>query len=380
MPRSQRYTERLNALSAMCVMAIGMGIGRFSFTAIYPYMLDEQLLDLTQGSVAASFNYLGYLIGAILAVKIRVHHSHHLSLWSVIGTSACLLLMAVIQHPYLIILVRGIAGLFSALAIVSASLWLLEHCKQTNQAPVLYSGVGVGIAFSSELIALGHSLPLTSQGLWGALGIVSLIIGILISYHMVNGKTVMPASVNMTGEELAKTDSRYLVFIYGLSGFGYIITATYLPVLVKMAIPDIEVAHIWAVFGLGAIPSCFIWHKIKHRMGNKWALTVNLLIQAIGVILPVLVASPISYMASALLVGGTFMGTVTIALPMAQKISKQSKGNLVAVMTIVYGIGQIFGPLAASSLFSLSNNFSASLLLAAAALFISAAISTRKVS
>ncbi len=73
------------------------------------------------------------------------------------------------------------------------------------------------------------------------------------------------------------------------SGFGYIITATYLPLFfIRFAAQQIDPVQIWALFGLAAVPSCFIWHKLVVKLGFRRALTVNLLIRAAGVVLPAL--------------------------------------------------------------------------------------------
>ena len=109
------------------------------------------------------------------------------------------------------------------------------------------------------------------------------------------------------------------MLIYGLAGLGYIVTATYLPLLVKEALANTNPVHVWAAFGLGAAPSCFLWHWLHQKLGSRAALAANLLVQAIGVILPAFDASAIAFLGSAILVGGTFVGTVTIAMPAAER-------------------------------------------------------------
>jgi len=64
------------AISAALIMAIGMGFGRFAFTAVYPHMIDEGIINLPQASLAASANYAGYLFGAIFAIKIKSQQSY----------------------------------------------------------------------------------------------------------------------------------------------------------------------------------------------------------------------------------------------------------------------------------------------------------------
>ena len=44
--------------------------------------------------------------------------------------------------------------------------------------------------------------------------------------------------------------------VYGLAGFGYIITATYLPLFLSGSLQSVDPVHLWALFGLAAAPSC----------------------------------------------------------------------------------------------------------------------------
>lgn len=366
-----------SAFSAALIMAIGMGFGRFAFTAVYPHMIAEGILSLHSASIAASANYAGYLFGALFAIKIQSQHSYATSVFATIGTTLCLILLAYVDSASMIIFIRGLAGVLSAFAMVSASLWLLEQQKQSHQAPILYAGVGLGIALSAELLVFGKQLGWQSKSLWLFLGASSLILG-LVAIAGLSRAQPRSAFESKLSHSYAKTPKAIsLIMIYALAGFGYIITATYLPLLVKQALPNIEAAHIWAIFGLGAIPSCFFWHYLHDRLGTRVALSSNLGLQAIGVVLPIIIPTAWGYLLSALLVGGTFMGTVTIAMPVAQRITKQSKSNLIAIMTVVYGLGQIIGPITANALFTIYHTLNSSLITAATALLIATLMSLK---
>jgi MFS family permease len=372
------------AVAAAAILAIGMGFGRFAFTAIYPHMVGEGILSLRDGSLAASANYAGYLLGAILSMRARAHSAHRLCLWSVAGTALCLGVLALPMPVWGIVTVRGVAGVFSALAMVAASLWLLEQRRHARGAPLLYAGVGAGIAVSAELLVLAAQLGWHSSGMWLLLAGVTVLLGLAAAPAIgASGQAsleVVPVSITPAASALAPVAPWPLVLIYGLAGLGYIVTATYLPVLVKAALPELNSAHVWAVFGLGAAPSCFLWHRLHERLGTRQALRLNLLLQALGVALPVLAPTAVGYLLSAILVGGTFVGTVTIAMPAAQRAAvKAAKfgSNMMAIMTVVYGVGQIIGPVLAGSLYAQSHNFNNALLAAAGALLLAIAVSLR---
>ncbi|MDH0563181.1 YbfB/YjiJ family MFS transporter [Acinetobacter courvalinii] len=366
-----------SAFSAALVMAIGMGFGRFAFTAVYPHMIAEGILSLHSASIAAAANYAGYLFGALFAIKIQSQHSYATSVFATIGTTLCLILLAYVDSASVIIFIRGLAGVLSAFAMVSASLWLLQQQKHPHQAPILYAGVGLGIALSAELLVFGTQLGWQSKSLWLFLGASSLILGLVAIAGLSRAQPRSAFESNLSHSYAKAPKAIALIMIYALAGFGYIITATYLPLLVKQALPNIEAAHIWAIFGLGAIPSCFFWHYLHDRLGTRVALSSNLGLQAIGVVLPIIIPTAWGYLLSALLVGGTFMGTVTIAMPVAQRITRQSKTNLIALMTVVYGLGQIIGPITANALFTIYHTLNSSLITAATALLIATLMSLK---
>ena len=360
-------------LIAALVLALGMGFGRFAFTAVYPYMVSDGVLDIRAGSVAAAFNYGGYLLGALLAVRLHAKQSALACVLAAAGTALCLGLLAVPLTPGMIMTVRAAAGVCSAFSLVAASLWLFARHGQYHLAPLLYAGVGVGIALSSELVVAGVALGWHSRALWLLLGMVA--IGLLLPVWLGMGMKVLPPDKPQTPQPTeAFIPAPALVGLYGLAGFGYIITATYLPLLMQLALPEVSIGHVWALFGLGAAPSCFVWYVLRQRQGAKRALLLNVLVQALGVALPVCWPGVAAYMGSAVLVGGTFLGTVTIAIPLAQQLSRVSGRNLVAIMTVAYSVGQIIGPLLANGLYQYSHNFNAALLLAAGALLLAAAL------
>ncbi|MCD5996208.1 YbfB/YjiJ family MFS transporter [Pseudomonas sp. CDFA 602] len=367
-----------SALAAAAVMAVGMGFGRFAYTGVYPVMVSEGLLTVHDGTLAASANYAGYLIGALLAARLLSHQAHRWVVVSMVMSVLCMLAIALLHSLWMIIAIRGVAGLFSALSMIAASLWLLQHKGHHQGAPILFAGVGSGIFMSAEILAAAQSGGVGSAGLWLALGLSSAVVGALALFKLDNSccSTSHRSNDDLHGHHMP-LGAWALIFAYGLAGFGYIITATYLPMLIKDSLGTMNPVHVWALFGLGAAPSCYGWHRFHMRVGTHLALRTNLLLQAFGVALPVILPHAAGYIGSALIVGGTFMGTVTIAMPAAKRVSHTLRFNLIAVMTAAYGAGQIVGPLLASHLYARSGSFTSSLIAAAVGLLLSTALTLR---
>ncbi|WP_420991697.1 YbfB/YjiJ family MFS transporter [Cupriavidus sp. 30B13] len=373
----------LPALAASLVLAVGMGFGRFAFTGMYPLMVRDGLLTVGAGSLAASANYAGYLAGALAVTRLSPRATPLLCRIALAGTVLCLLVLALPAAPWFVAGVRFVAGFFSALALVAASVWLFQLVGQPHGAPLLFAGVGTGILLSAEAIAAGNLAGWHSPALWVVLAAGALALA-LPAWRQLGSRSVPPARAAEAAEAAEAAGAAAaaasgpgpwpLIASYGLAGFGYIVTATYLPLFVRDALGQVDPIHVWAVFGLGAAPSCYLWHALHGRLGTRRALALNLLVQAGGVILPALSHSAWSYLASALLVGGTFVGTVTIAMPAARRVAHAVKFNLLAAMTSAYGIGQVAGPLASGALMGHSHSFNGPLSAAAAALLGAAAV------
>jgi len=362
--------------AAALSLAVVMGFGRFAFTGMYPLMVQEGVMSVSTGSLSASANYAGYLAGALLATKIAPRATSAWTRVALVATVLCMLALALPTSPAALIALRFAAGVASAVGLVCASVWLLNVIGRHDSAPIFFSGVGTGIAVSAELIAVGNMAGAGSSRLWIALTAGALALAFL-AWRPVRAPQAQ-AAARPAAAGLAHTrhalDAWPLVASYGLAGLGYIITATYLPLLIHGALHDVNPLHVWAMFGLAAVPSCFLWHAVHERLGTRRALQWNLIAQAIGVALPAIHHSAAAYLGSAVLVGGTFVGTVTIAVPAARHAARAVRFNLVAAMTASYGVGQIAGPLIASALMAHGGSFNGSMEIAAAALLLAAGI------
>ncbi len=136
------------ALAGSIVLMIGMGYGRFAFTGVLPLMLNEGLLTLHEGNLAASANYAGYLVGALLLARVQPGAATRLSIISAGLTIASLALLAWVSSPWTIL--AAVAGALT-ITLIAGSLWLLEHIGRAYGAPLLYAGVGLGIFISAEI-------------------------------------------------------------------------------------------------------------------------------------------------------------------------------------------------------------------------------------
>lgn len=370
-PSNPEHSTRaaiLDALAAALAMAVAMGFGRFAYTAVYPLMIDDGWLGIADGSLVASANYAGYLAGALGMTRVTAGTAARLARLGLLGCVLLLAAMAVPQPVIGLAVVRFLAGVASAVVLISSSVWLIQAKGFSSGTPLMFTGVGTGIAISAEVVVGVGGLDLGSLEAWLAVTAVAVVmtglawVRMTTPDHAGGGPRPGPAP---PGDRLGPL---VLIAAYGLAGFGYIITATYLPIIAKGVLGDIDPLHLWTVFGLGAVPSCFFWHALHRAWGTRKTLALNLATQVVGVALPALTHAPLAQLASALLVGGSFIGTVTIVMLAARAVAHSMKINMLAAVTASYGVGQIIGPLVAAGLFARTQSFDEPLLAAAGAL------------
>ncbi|MFW5825804.1 MAG: YbfB/YjiJ family MFS transporter, partial [Marinobacter sp.] len=56
-------------LAGATILLVVHALGRFIYTPLLPYLVGDGQLTASEGASVATWNYLGYLIGALLAIR-----------------------------------------------------------------------------------------------------------------------------------------------------------------------------------------------------------------------------------------------------------------------------------------------------------------------
>lgn len=388
----------------MVVLAVAMGLGRFAFTPMLPIMLAEGHVDLETGGALASSNYLGYFIGALSCMALRMQPATAIRI-GLVGTAALLTSMGIWHGVLAMSAIRLTAGVMSAWAFVFASGWGLRRLAETNApalAGVIYCGPGIGIVISGLLGGvIGHW---GSDAGWIGYGVVAAVLIALVwrvfddavpvadgsppavrlesKAARADAKAVDPAQTSATifdplnpdgaaghAEMQASRDAKWLVALYPLAGFGYIITATFLPIIARQSMPDSTWADLfWPLFGLATIPGALIGARAPTHWDNRLLLAGAYALQAAGIVLTVVWPTLTGFALGSLLLGGPFTALTLFVFREARRLRGNAASGLIGLATAIYGIGQIVGPLFAAPLALRTGSFSAPLLVAAAVL------------
>ncbi len=377
MRRPADSSLRLVAAGALA-MAAAMGIGRFVYTPILPSMMDELGLSVQAAGWIASSNFVGYLLGAILAGGGWAQgRERGVILVSLLASTVLLAAMAVSGALVWLLAVRFLAGLVAAFVLIFSSSAVMAGLAGSGREALghwNFGGVALGIMASALLMGALHATEAGWQAAWLWSGVISLACfgAVALLFEPRDKAAIMPAR-----EPRFQAGRAYwlLFAAYGLFGFAYIVTATFLVAIVRLgdADPSFE-AMVWLATGLAGLPSVWLWGKLALRIGARPVFALGCAVEAIGVMASVTVPGVAGPLIGGVLLGGTFIAMTALGLQAARGLSGASPRRGLALMTVAFSTGQIAGPIAAAMLAGRTGDFLAASVMAAAALALSAAL------
>jgi len=350
--------EILKALvGGAAALFLAMGIGRFAFTPVLPIMQSDFGFTDTVSGALASVNYLGYLIGAMIAKEISGKQITRNIFTLSIPFSLLFILGMYFESVTLWYFLRFVSGLLSALVFVHASEFVIEHLIKNNKTQftgVIYSGIGAGMILSGMTIPILSGYYNSSQ-IWLWLAVLSIIPAI-IAYKLIPFPAYKEHKKGF-GEKSKGSFKLYSLYLaYFLEGMGYIVTGTFISVIVLRGTGSVTLSsYVWVIAGVGAMLITPLWAILARRLGNSNTLVIAYFVQAIAIALPVLFDNTIITMVGAIGFGGTFLGIVSLSFGYGREISPV--GKTTAVLTIFFSLGQMVGPLIAGHLADTSGGF-----------------------
>lgn len=328
-------------------------LGRFIYTPLLPYLVSDGQIDPQQGASIATWNYLGYLMGAMLAIRWhRLDHIRWLLPLSLTVHVLTSLLQTQLDHASAIALCRWVNGVANGVVFVQAPALILEWLVRRNRASLsglVYLGVGFGLLLSSALVTFTAdwlvgadrwwpaallSIPLTW---WGTARLLQLDVPV---------RTDPDRDAPPRPTTLLDRASVPLFLSYAGAGLGYILPMTFLPLLATVQLPAGHwlVDGAWLLVALATLPAPFIWNYFGAKFGDLPAIRVNFGVQLLGVLAAVIWPGPVGIVLCALLVGSTFLGTVLLTQRIGRALHPHQGPRLSAALVALYGFTQMAGP------------------------------------
>ncbi len=348
------------ALAGMLALAVAMGVGRFAFTPLLPMMLHDGVVTLTQGSWLATANYIGYLVGALACMALpwvgpalyQHWHPARLARAGLVVTVLLTLAMA-LPWPASWPSLRFAAGVASAFVLLNTAAWAMVRLTELGRPAMgglIFSGPGVGIVLTGLATSVMVQADWRAASAWALFALLSVLLCAVV-WPVLKGRAVKPvagAAGHATAAHAGGTRSARVLHAvaYGLSGFGYIVTATFLPVIARGALPtgspwpDL----FWPMFGAGVAVGAALSTRAPMAWDRRWLLVAAYAMQAVGIGIGLWWPTPAGFALSSTLLGLPFTAITFYGMQEARRLWPASADSFASLITAVYGLGQIMGP------------------------------------
>lgn len=340
-------------LAGALILLVVHTLGRFIYTPLLPWLIDDGVLTITQGANVASWNYLGYLLGAMLAIRwSQVAQIQRILPKALVLNVLCTLAQTQTDSVAWLSFWRLLNGITNGIVFVQAPALILEWLVLRGRAGIsglMYLGVGAGLLVSSLLVSLFANV-LTGPARWWP----AFILGVPLAWWSITQLRNLQFAPQPTqgSAKVSHTSSLFdkysvpLFLSYAGAGLGYILPMTFLPTLVAQLphLPAGLKGGSWLVVALVTLPSPWLWNKAGVRWGDTRSLRWNYALQLAGVIILITVPNTFGILLGSTLVGITFLGTVLLTQRLARTFHPHQGPKLSAALVALYGGTQLAGP------------------------------------
>ncbi|RDU95774.1 YbfB/YjiJ family MFS transporter [Trinickia dinghuensis] len=382
LPHSATQRERAKVIAAgLCALVLTVGLARFAYTPMLPIMRDQAGLSIVSGGWLATWNYAGYMAGALIAANLsRLESKYVLYRVGLVLGVVTTIATGLTQSLLLWDLLRFLAGVAAISGSLLASGLVLDWHVRNGHQPELglhFMGMGAGIIVSG--IAVQY---LSAHWKWN---IDWIGLGVLGTFFFCVAWAWMPAPVSHGGSAARATHSvpsrswtTLLSLSYLCAGYGYVVSATFIVDIVDRLPAFAGKGNwVWVIVGLAAVPASYIWDGIARRWGIVQALIAAFLLQTLSIVLPVLTRDAGWIALSAVLFGATFIGIVSLTLALVGRYYPSNPAKAMARMTLNYCIAQIAAPVITGYLSAHFGNYNAALIFVAVVMLVGIALLSR---
>ena len=371
-------------IASFIALVMAMGIGRFSLTPQLPHLISEGQIDLTGAGLIAAANYLGYLVGALDAMRAKrpeqVQARLHIGLWLCVG----LTLVSIWAHgfwPHLLLRFgAGIASAWVMVMIASLSQQLAVSANRPRLGALVFAGPGVGVLLTGLLALVSNLYGQSSATLWLIYAAAALIMVLGIS-PLLPKPAALTVQAPIAPRAAHQPGISRLGAIYGLYGLGYIIPATFLSQMASAQFHGQWQADLfWPAFGLcAAIGVVLISVRRPDPDTTRWWLMGALWVQALGV-LACLLPSGAGLALGVILCGTPFLACMPLVMQSSRDLAPHATQRNAALLTACFAVGQLCGPVLAALSSHFSGGLHPALMVAASGLVLAGLLAVQNVS
>lgn len=354
----------------VCALILTMGIARYAFTPMIPYMQEQTGMSESLAGWLAGWSYIGYLVGLFMVWLMRdLRLKDYFFRYGLFIAVFSTLIMALHDHRLVWYLSRFFAGISTALGFMLGTglvlKWLI-HNNQKQEMGLHFAGAGLGIIVGALIVDFAADTLVGSwgwRGQWLALagvGALLLVPAFVLMPFPKSEQIEQSVKINKA-DEPSKRWLTLLTVAYICAGFSNTVNVTFTSLITEYIPLEDKGTIMWLYVGLAAAPAPFIWDRMARKIGYLNSIRAAF---AVNIASNFLMTASTSYTAiflSSIFFGFAFMGIVSLTLTIIGNKYRYRATQVMAQLTLGYCVAQILSPILAGIIAEQSGSFNLAL-------------------
>jgi MFS family permease len=325
--------------AGLCATLLGVGLQRFAYAPLLPAMVQQHWLSAGPAGALAAVNLAGYLGGAAIAPGIARAFGLRITLrMAMLAATLAFALCAINWGVAWLVAWRAIAGAAGGLLMVlgGPAVQASVPARMRGLASgLMFTGIGIGIIGGAILVPalLGVGLPAA----WLALSVTAAVLTVL-SWRL----WPVTAVSRPAGRPRLRGPAGRLAAVYLLGAIAAAPHMIWWPDFIARGLDRgaTLAALLWALYGLSVAVGPTLFSRLAGRIGTANAFAATLVIQIIGLLLPIVLRSTPWLVVSVIAAGIVAIGQTALALTRTREVAGDGAPEVWRIITAGYGAAQ----------------------------------------
>jgi MFS family permease len=359
----------------------GLGLGRFAFGMMLPSMSASLGLDYGQGGILGFANMLGYLVAVLTVPFVLRRMGTRVTATLGLGAMALSMFGMILTENFITLclfyLITGIGSGAVVLPSMSVMSQWFAPSHRGLASGIVMSGPGFGIILTGfivpKLVPWG-TLHAWQSG-WLIFGVITAAVAVL-TYSMIRNqphemgllpygrmKAVGAASPATLSAPARLRLLAHMGVIFGIYGATYMLYVTFIvtSMIDSYGMTQQDAGGLWAWFGLLSIFSGILFGWISDQIGRRMGMALAFTVLVAAYLLVGFGGGMASLYVSVILFGiAAWSVPVIMAASSGDFFGPAGAANALAVLMLLFSVGQGIGPVIAGFLAERSGSFAAS--------------------
>lgn len=351
-------------------MCLGIGILRFSYTALLPTTREAFGWSADFASILSSANLFGYLLGAFWAMRLPQNKNmpRYIQAAALAGTLSLLSCAVANLHETWYVWWRIISGISGGLMMILSPSIVAQCCELKDRFTINFigfSGIGLGVLVAT--LFLPYLNQISTQTAWMILFGFALSISLVLTMLLQSFKQQLLQHTVPVLQPTPLTGLYFsLLIAYACSAFSYVphslFWIDYLTNTLHLNLFWINLN--WTLYGLGSALGAFSAYLLARRFGNLAALKILYSLYVLAILIVTVSNSAWLTFTSSFFTGLLNPAVVFLTSYTILQLYGMAYKKLWSIATLSFAITQFIGGLTFSGLQHLGVSYHQQFLLA----------------